>query len=550
MAAGAVTEAPAVALERRRPRVYYGWYIVSGAVIAQFISAGIQVYVNGVFLVPMTEALNWTRTDYTFAQTLGPFFGAAAGFFVGVQIDRRGARPLMLIGVTLMAISLFLIAEITALWQWLLLRGVLMTIGAALVGNLVVNVTLSKWFVERRGRAIGIAAMGTSLAGVVLAPLSAVVVDTWGWEAGWRVLGVVALLMIYPTALVMRRQPEDYGLHPDGKSNEEVRAGAGAAAAADFANSFTRSEALRTPSLYMLVVAFGLAGAGMVTVLLQTIPFLTDLGHSRALAVMVISGSAIPAVILKPVWGYMAERYHPRRLAAFSFLLLSAGVLTLLAGGHSGSTPVLVLAAIILGVGWGGLIPLSETVWASYFGRRYLGSVRSVAMPFSLVFSGGTPLLTSFYFDRVGNYDGALVGVAVAWALAAAIIVLSRNPTLPRRVREGEGRPASVPLAPGGVAAAALAPNGGTGGGADRGSLGGSGDGSGDGTDAPTELERPAARRRRGRDYMANGRRRPVHDYMQPDGETAAGAGQNAGSQSEPAPHDEAPHPARPAQGP
>ncbi len=528
MAAGIVTEAPAVASERRRPRFYYGWYIVSGAVIAQFVSAGIQVYVNGVFLVPMTEALDWTRTDYTFAQTLGQFVSAAAGFYVGVQVDRRGGRPLMLIGVTMMAVGLFLVAEITELWQWVLLRGVLIGVGAALVGSLVVNVTLSKWFVERRGRAIGIAAVGTSLSGIVLPPLSTVIVDTWGWEAGWRALGVIALLMIYPTALVMRRQPEDYGLHPDGKSDAEVRAGGGAAAAADLANSFTRSEALRTSSFYMLVIAFGFSGAGLVTVLLQTIPFLTDLGYSRATAVLVISGSAIPAAISKPLWGLMAERYHPRRLSAISFLLLSMGVLSLLAGGHSGSIWPLALTAVILGIGWGGVIPLSETVWASYFGRRYLGSVRSVAMPFSLLFSGGTPLLTSLYFDRVGNYDGALVGVAGAWVLAAVLISLSRNPTVPRRLREGGGRPA-----------AALDPNGGSDG----------------GTGAPAQLARTAPRRPRRRDYMgdgqlSDGRPQPLRDYMQPNGDAADTSGRGARHHPEPAlPGDDRPT-ARPPPGP
>lgn len=498
MAVATSNSSPATTARRSRPRVYYGWYIVSGALIAQFISAGIQVYVNGVFLVPMTESLNWTRTDYTMAQTIGPFFAAGAGFLIGSQIDSRGARPLMMVGVTLMAISLFLMAEITELWQWLLLRGVLMAIGCALVGSLVVNVTLSKWFVERRGRAIGIAAMGTSLAGIVLAPISTAVVDTWGWPAGWRVLAVIALLMIYPTAMIMRRQPEDHGLHPDGKSAEQVLGGGADAAAQDLANSLTRSEALRTRSLYMLVIAFGLAGAGMVTILLHAIPFLTDLGHSRTLAVSVISGSAIPAALSKPAWGYMAERYRPNRLASVSFVLLSFGVLTLLFGGHSGSNSTLGLSALILGLGWGGTIPIGETVWAAYFGRRHLGAVRSVAMPFSMVFSGGTPLLTSYYFDRVGNYDGALLGVAAAWALAAIVIALSRKPTLPARLRQENGLPMAL-----------TAPH-------NRISIETTDTNDSQPMEGPESVGSPR-RKTRGRDYMGNGPQRPSYDYMKPD---------------------------------
>ena len=100
--------------------------------------------------------------------------------------------------------------------------------------------------------------------------------------AGWRVLAIAAWLLLYPVAMIMRRQPEDYGLHPDGKSDEEVRAGGGAAAAADYANSFTRSEALRTPALYLTVLAFGLSSVALGSVLMQAIRSLPMRGSTAA----------------------------------------------------------------------------------------------------------------------------------------------------------------------------------------------------------------------------------------------------------------------------
>ena len=431
-------EAPVLdAVPARRLLLFYGWYIVAGAVIAQMVSAGTQVYVAGIFFDPMTEAFGWSRTEYTFAQTAGQVTSAAAGFFVGAQIDRRGARPLMIVGVTVMAIGLFLSAEVNALWQWMLVRSVMVAMGSAMVGSLVVSVTVSKWFVERRGRAIGIAAIGTSLAGLLLPPLITPIVDTWGWQWGWRALGVIALLLIYPTALVMRRQPEDHGLHPDGKSDAEVAAGRGARAEADYANSFTRREALRTSSFYMIVVAYGLGGAGLVTVLLHVIPFLVDSGYSRTEASFFISVLSLPAAVSKPLWGLAAERVHARYLSAASFMILAAGIASMVLIARV-SAPLLLLfaTAVTLGAGWGGLIPLQETIWGSYFGRRYLGSVRSVAMPFALLISGSTPVLVSLYFDNVGDYYGAFFALAGTWTLAATLILLARDPGVPPRRRE------------------------------------------------------------------------------------------------------------------
>ncbi|MBM4414734.1 MAG: MFS transporter [Chloroflexi bacterium] len=179
-------------LARARPRFYFGWWLVGAALLAQFVAAGMQAFIVGVFMVPMTTDLGWTRADFTLGLTVGQFVMGIVGMFVGARIDQHRARPLMLVGVTVLGITALGISMVQELWQWLVLRGLLLTIGSALLGGLVVNVTLSKWSVERRGRAIGFAAIGISLAGVVLPPLLTPVVDEFGWRAGWRMLAVGA----------------------------------------------------------------------------------------------------------------------------------------------------------------------------------------------------------------------------------------------------------------------------------------------------------------------------------------------------------------------
>jgi sugar phosphate permease len=415
------------------PRFYFGWWLVGAALLAQFVAAGMQAYIVGVFMVPMTTDLGWSRADFTLGLTVGQFVMGICGVFVGARIDRHGARPLMAAGVTLLGAAALAISFVQELWQWLLLRGLVLTIGSALLGNLVVNVTLSKWFVERRGRAIGFAAIGISLAGVVLPPLLTPVVDEFGWRAGWRVLALGAWLLIYPSLLVMRRAPEDYGLHPDGKSDEDVRAGRAQRAADDLANSFTRAEAMRTPALYLIAAAFGIAAAAMVTMLIQTIPYVTDSGYSRSTASFMLVVMALPAAVTKPGWGYLTERVHARYLSAGSFVLAGVSLAGVVLMMEAGSLPGMIACFFTLGIAFGGMLPLQETIWASYFGRRYLGSVRSVGLPLSLIFSGGAPLLASVYFDRVGNYDGAFLALAAIWSSAAAVILFARQPRAPAR---------------------------------------------------------------------------------------------------------------------
>ena len=289
--------------------------------------------------------------------------------------------------------------------------------------------------------AISFASMGVPLGIGIAPPLLTAFVDEFGWRAGWRVLAIGAWLLLYPVAMMMRRQPEDYGLHPDGKSDEEVRAGGGAMAEADYANSFTRREALRTPALYLTVLAFGLSSVALGAMLMQSIPFLTDEGFDRGVAALMMTAYAITSWAGKPAWGFLLDRTTPRYLAAFAFASQGVAVLVIMLGATAGSLPLVAGGFLLFGVGGGGAVPLQEVIWASYFGRRYLGAVRGVGMPLSLTISASAPIGVSYYFDTVGNYHGAFFAVAALTMLAAFIIMLSRKPQKPRPRPEPDTRP-------------------------------------------------------------------------------------------------------------
>jgi MFS family permease len=410
------------------PRSYYGYWLIVAAFVAQFMSVGVQVYVVGSFLEPMTTDLGWTRSQFTLAGTVGQVVLAAAGFVVGTHVDRHGARRLMLAGVVVMTVALLALAEVDQLWQWILLHGVVVSAGGAMTGNLVVNITLSKWFVERRGMAVGWASMGVSLGGVALAPAITAIIDEWGWRTGWRVMAVAAVALIVPAALAMRRAPEDHGLFPDGKTAEEAAGSGGDRARADYDASLTRAEALRTRAFYLLVVAFGMFSVTISVMLLQTIPFVTDAGYSRGRAALMLT-TAVPALLSKPVWGYLMDRVAPHKLASLGSALTGTAMVIITLSVRATADPLVMLGFFLLGCGWGGLIPLQEVIWATFFGRRYIGAVRSAALPFALVIGAGAPLLASLYFDRVGNYDGAFLTVAAMNATAAVLLLFVRHPS-------------------------------------------------------------------------------------------------------------------------
>ena len=417
----------------RAPRFYYGWWIVFGAMAAQFAAVGGSLQVAGVFLRPVTSELGWSSGEYALAGSLAFGVGGLLGFVIGPLVDRVGARPLMLVGGVTYATALILASRVNAPWQFIGCQMAAGGFGQALSGPLVVNITLSKWFVIRRGWAIAMGSIGISLAGLI-APIGMTqVVDHFGWRDGYVVLGIVVGVVLLPVALLMRRTPEDYGLLPDGRSRNEPPSAANTAVLAeldrDYQNSYTRSEAIRTPGVWLITVGMGFFGAAMTAVLVHGIPFMTDAGLTRTQASVGIAVAGLANLLSKFVWGASLRRFETRILFAAAFVACGLGTLLMIAGNAlDGSIPVMYAGFFTWGFGFGGGIPLSEYIWARYYGRRYIGAVRSVGIPVGLVFGSSGSVAVAWYFDATGSYTGAFFALLGCYAAGAVAILMSRQP--------------------------------------------------------------------------------------------------------------------------
>ncbi len=442
---------PGSATTAARPRFYYGWWIVLGAMLAQFAAVGGGLQVAGVFLRPVTEELDWTSGQYALAGSIAFGVGGLMGFVIGPLIDRIGARPLMLVGGIAYGLALLATSRVNAPWQFILCQTVAGGFGQALSGPLVVNITLSKWFVIRRGWAIAMGSIGISMAGLI-APIGMTqAVDHLGWREGYIILGIVVAAVLIPVALIMRRQPEDYGLLPDGRNPDAAPSATNTADLAeldrDFQNSYTRAEAVRTPGVWLITIGMGFFSAAMTAVLVHGIPFMTDAGLSRTQASIGVAVAGLANLLSKFVWGWSLRRVETRVLFSGAFLCCGVGTLLMLAGDAlDGSVAVMYLGFFVWGFGFGGGVPLSEYIWARYYGRRYIGAVRSVGVPLGLVFGSSGSVAVAWYFDAYGTYTGAFIGLLGCYLAGALTILASRQP--PPKVQPPTGEPSEDATAP------------------------------------------------------------------------------------------------------
>ena len=414
----------------RKP--FYGWWIVGAALVGQFTWMGVGPAVVGVFLTPVVDDLGWQVWQFTLGTSIAAATGAVSGIVAGEVVDRHGPRPLMLVGALVATLCFIGLSVQSNLWIFLALYAATGFAGWTLFGALVVNAAVSKWFIARRGWALAIGSIGVSLAGIISPMTVTFIVDTWDWRVGYAALGGFVMLVIVPAALMMRRTPEDYGLRPDGDVGDAVAQAAQSPSEVE-PPSLTRAQALRTSGFWLLTFGFALNYTAITAILVHAIPFATEAGFSRAIAAAALAVNGLGNLSSKALWGYGLQRFDPRLLAGTAYAISSAGVALMIVAGATGQAAVLYPALFLYGFGFGGTIPLSEFLWARYFGRAHIGAIRGIGNPIAVVGTGVGPVLAGAWFDFSGDYNPAFIAAIAVYMTAAAIIGISKDPLSGRR---------------------------------------------------------------------------------------------------------------------
>jgi cyanate permease len=309
-------------------------------------------------------------------------------------------------------------------------------LGSTCIGALPNNTAVARWFVARRGRALGIATAGISAGGIVFAPLAQYLIAHVGWRDAYAVLSLLVLVLVVPLVLAfMRRDPADLGLVPDGtpRSREHAQESL-AQVERELEHSLGPGMAVRQRSFWLLAVSFGITMAGLSGVLLYQIPLLVDRGMPATQASLVLGATAAMGVVGKLGFGALLDRFDQRRVAAVCFCLQAAGVLLLwLSRG-----PVALACYVVLyGYAMGGNATLQASLVAEAFGRGHFGAISSRLVPFVVTAQAiGVPA-TGYLRDVTGSFGAALATIVAASLVAAMVVLQVDLPPRPwRRQRE------------------------------------------------------------------------------------------------------------------
>ncbi len=134
---------------------------------------------------------------------------------------------------------------------------------------------------------------------------------------------------------------------------------------------------------------------------------------------------ALFAALVKIPWGMLAEKVQVRYCITACYLGCSLSLLILM---NSHSVPIVILYAVAYGITLGGDMVLRELVWANYYGRTFLGTIRGVIMPANLISMAGGPLFGAWLRDITGSYQLPYRIFFILFLAGTFLIFLAKQP--------------------------------------------------------------------------------------------------------------------------
>ena len=405
----------------RRP--HPAWIVLAAVTVCMMAGTGLRSSF-GVYIKPMEAEFGWGRGALSGAAAISLLLLGAVGPFVGRFADRWGPRRVVVFSLLLLGVGALGASRAQNLWQIYLTIGFLMAVGAGGLSMATGSTVAARWFEQRRGVAIGLAAGGMSAGQLVVIPVAMVLTLSYGWRSSYLWLAVGLLLLVLPIALLLvRNDPAEHGLRPYGATG--TASAAAAAAAIEKSQRVAVLEAMRVPQFWLLMATFfvcGYTSNGMV--LTHFMPHALEHNFSELQASMALAVMGAMNVLGTVSSGWICDRFGRRGPLAFFYFFRGVSLLFLL---YVWNAPSLHVWAAIFGLNYISTVPPTTTLTANIFGRYSVGELSGWIFLSHQVGSALGAALAGWIYEWTGGYEIAFVSAALMGFVAAGLALAIRE---------------------------------------------------------------------------------------------------------------------------
>lgn len=409
-------------------RIYTGWKVHAATFICALIVVGTTSYVFGLFVIPVSTELGLSR---------GSVNNGFIAFLIGVALisplsgrllDKWPATLMVAVGGIFFGLGMIGISQTHSQLIMLLLIVGPVSFGFSSCGTLAANTVVVRWFQKRRGTALGILAVSTSLGGFIFTPIVAVLIEHLGWRSALMTIGITACVLIPLTSLLAIRdrpigseQGYDQEFNVEGSSANQAATVRGSEAE----RLWSYGDLFYNRSFWLVSVGITLLFASDQALIVSQIPHFQDSGISASAAAVITSFMAMSAIGGKILVGYLADKVDLRWVF---FVVAIAHMVLLVVYILMPTYWVLFALAVIFGIGIGGVFPVWSTLLAWLFGSKSYGSIMGL-MTIPMKLSGVITIrLVGEVHDRTGNYEAAFLIFSVMIAVAIVLVSMVKPP--------------------------------------------------------------------------------------------------------------------------
>lgn len=388
--------------------LFYGWIIVAVSFLILTVVFGVRLSFT-VFFVALIGEYGWLRGETALIFSVSMIVFAATSTLAGIGLDRWGVRRTFGIGAAVLTLGLVLSSQIQDLYQLALAYGGLAGLGITILGLGPQAALIARWFIRRRGLAIGIAFAGTGIGSLLIIPGIEQVVSSSGWRTAYLVLAGLTFATLPFILFLLRLNPGDKGLHPDGVSKPISPADS-----SQPAENWEMSAAVRTPAFWLLMLA-ALGAIGPVRLLsVHQLAILVEAGYDSTYAAIAIGFSGAVTAVAFILLGALSDKIDRRLVYVFGSLSLISAYFIINGLQVPGGLWLIFVYAILLGIGEGSRSSLVTAVASDLFPGDALGAINgTVGAAFGLG-AAVLPWLAGMFYDLQGSYTaGFIVAVGV-----------------------------------------------------------------------------------------------------------------------------------------
>jgi len=403
------------------PKLFYGWIVVIALTFVGMTAATQLSF--GVYVIDLAREFGWNRALTSSLASFNNLFYGISAIITGILADRYSPKITIWVAGFLLGAGLLLSGLANNYWQLFFFFGILAGLGSGCCYSIPSSV-VQKWFIEKRGVALGISMCGIGLGVFIISLVIGYIIPIYGWRTGFFAEGVLLFLFMFVPAFFIVRDPEEKGLLPYGTKNTHP------------GNGLNKSQ----PNLILLIkklisnrtflYLYGnqfFTCIALLIVSTHVVPFAEDMGIPKLAAASAMGLVGLFSGLGRLQAGFVCDKIGFKKSLIIFCSMCCIAFLYLMTVKNLW---MLYIFVVIYSLGYGGKAMSLPGLAGYLLGTGSLGTIMGIiSSAYGLGGFTGS-ILGGWIFDHTHSYMWAFITGAVCYVVAITLALLTKKETI------------------------------------------------------------------------------------------------------------------------